>query len=171
MNILETTLPVIHLKAGEIYIGDKPRLVATVLGSCISVTMFNIRLKIASICHGALPKYDKNQYISTDNYTESFKYVDFSINYMVEKLTNYGIKPQEIQVKLFGGADMFSFNYEYGNKLTVGKQNIQVALNTIENNNLKILTSDIGGIRGRKIFFYTDTGEVLLKRLKKGGNS
>ncbi len=59
MNILETTLPVIHLKAGEIYIAEKPTLVATVLGSCISVTMFNNRFKIGAICHGALPVYKK----------------------------------------------------------------------------------------------------------------
>jgi chemotaxis protein CheD len=103
MNILETTLPVIHLKAGEIYIAENPTLVATVLGSCISVTMFNNRFKIGAICHGALPVYDKYKY------GEPFKYVDFSISYMVSRLSNYGIKTSEIEVKLFGGADMFSF--------------------------------------------------------------
>jgi chemotaxis protein CheD len=170
MNILETDLPVIHLKTGQIYIGDKPALIVTVLGSCVSVTMFNNRLRMAAMCHGSLPKCDKYQYVSTDNYTDSFKYVDFSINYMVDKLSNYGIKPGEIEVKLFGGADMFSFGYVTGDKLSVGKQNVQVALNTIEEKKLTLLISDTGGTRGRKIFFYTHTGEVLLKHIKKGGD-
>jgi len=169
MNILETTLPVIHLKAGEIYIAEKPTLVATVLGSCISVTMFSNRLKIGAICHGALPVYKKNRCIrETSN--EPFKYVDYSISYMVSQLSNYGIKTCEIEVKLFGGADMFSFNNGNENKLTVGQQNIQVALNTIKEEKLRLMVSDTGGKRGRKIFFYTHTGEVLLKRLKKGDN-
>jgi len=162
MNILETTLPVIHLKAGEIYIAEKPTLVATVLGSCISVTMFNNRFKIGAICHGALPLYDKYKY------GEPFKYVDFSISYMVSRLSNYGIKTSEIEVKLFGGADMFSFTNGNEDKLTVGQQNIKVALNTIKEEKLRLSISDTGGKRGRKIFFYTHTGEVLLKRLKKG---
>lgn len=171
MNILETTLPVIHLKAGEIYIAEKPTLVATVLGSCISVTMFNNRFKIGAICHGALPVYNKNRYGIRENNNEPFKYVDFSISHMVSQLANYGIKTCEIEVKLFGGADMFSFDNKNENKLTVGQQNIQVALNTIKKENLRLLIADTGGKRGRKIFFYTHTGEVLLKRLKKGDNS
>jgi chemotaxis protein CheD len=162
MNILETTLPVIHLKAGEIYIAEKPTLVATVLGSCISVTMFNNRFKIGAICHGALPVYDKYKY------GEPFKYVDFSISHMVSRLSSYGIKTSEIEVKLFGGADMFSFTNGNEDKLTVGQQNIKVALNTIKEEKLRLFISDTGGKRGRKIFFYTHTGEVLLKRLKKG---
>lgn len=32
---------------------------------------------------------------------------------------------------------------------------------------LTLITRDVGGIQGRKIFFYTHTGEVLLKRLTK----
>lgn len=171
MNILETTLPVIHLKAGEIYIAEKPTLVATVLGSCISVTMFNNRFKIGAICHGALPVYNKNRYGLKEHKNEPFKYVDYSISYMASQLANYGIKTCEIEVKVFGGANMFAVNSGNNNKLTVGEQNIQVAIHTIKEENLRLFISDIGGNRGRKICFYTHTGEVLLKRLKKGDNS
>jgi chemotaxis protein CheD len=34
-----------YLKPGEIHIADRPGIVTTVLGSCVSVTMYSPRLK------------------------------------------------------------------------------------------------------------------------------
>ena len=38
----------------------------------------------------------------------------------------------------------------------------------LESHGLKLTVADVGGSQGRKIFFYTHTGEVLLKRLTSG---
>jgi chemotaxis protein CheD len=48
---------------------------------------------------------------------------------------------------------------------SVGNQNVKTAEEVILSEGLSILKIDIGGLQGRKILFYTDTGDVLLKRL------
>lgn len=151
-------LPAVYLKPGEVYFSDKPTLVTTVLGSCIAVTMFYHRLNLGAICHGLLPK---------GSCTDGFKYVDCSIREMVQRYDTYGINRSEIEVKLFGGSDMFDISERRDGCLTVGNQNVSMAIQVVEKEHLRLLTSDIGGSQGRKIHFKTHTGEVFLKRLRK----
>jgi chemotaxis protein CheD len=162
MSRLETKLPVLYLKPAEIYMADSPSIVKTVLGSCVSITMFNHRLKVGAICHGLLP-HCKGKTRCKGACNAGFKYVDCSIRHMLEQFSSLGIGHREIEVKLFGGADMFRTGA--GERETVGAQNTQTALRIIEKEHLNLCKTDTGGDRGRKIFFYTHTGEIFLKRL------
>jgi chemotaxis protein CheD len=147
----------VFLKPGELYIGKEPAVISTILGSCLSITMFNARLGVGGICHALFPNDFKQK-----NGNE-FHYVDGSISYMLNEFEKIGIKRNEIEVKVFGGA---SINIT-AHKKTVGQANIEAAINIISGNDLKVLTCDFGGTLGRKIMFYTDTGRVLLKKLEK----
>jgi len=163
MKILdETGLSIIYLKPGEICLAEKPTLVKTVLGSCVSVTICNKRLGIGAICHATLPEFNKNK--DDDN---NFKYVDYSVIYMVNMFKSYGSTPKELDVKVFGGSDMFITRNLSSKKATVGTQNVIKAIDIIKKEGLIISSSEVGGTRGRKIYFYTGTGEVLLKFIRK----
>jgi chemotaxis protein CheD len=161
MTVFESQLPLIYLKPSEIYIAGEPALVETVLGSCVSITMHNRRSGVGIMCHCLLPRC-KNERPCDGACSGEFKYVDCSIRRMTEKFDSYDIKRSDIEVKVFGGADMFTG----GKSISVGRQNIETALKIIKNEGLNLSASDVGGTQGRKIFFYTHTGEVLLKRLK-----
>ncbi len=166
MKKREIDLPAVYLKPGEMHCAEHPTLIVTVLGSCVSVTMFNRRAGVGAICHGLLPRCRglKN---CGGACVEGFKYVECSIRQMVKLFDHYGIKRREIDVKCFGGADMFSRQNNSEGTEFVGRQNIQTAEKILNNEGLRILTMDVGGLQGRKILFYTDTGQVLLKRLTK----
>ena len=159
-------LPIIHLKAGEMHCADRPTLVVTVLGSCLSVILYNRRLGIGGICHGLLPSCGNRKTCSGDC-TEKFRYVDCAIRQMVKIFERFGVKRSEIEVKCFGGADMFSRPIEKSGLLSVGRQNSETADEVMKSEGLTLITRDVGGLQGRKILFYTHTGEVLLKRLTK----
>lgn len=157
-------IPFHYLKPGEMLFGDTPTLVSTLLGSCVSITMFNWRLRIGAICHGLLPICrEKN----SCNCNEGYRYVECSIRLMLQEFGQRGVLKKELEVKVFGGSDMFSLKETSTPQATVGKQNIMMAIQVLEEEGIKISASDLGGGRGRKIFFYTNTGEVLLKRLLK----
>ena len=160
-------IPVIYLKPAELYVADKPTIVRTVLGSCLAVTMFNQRLGVSAICHALLPQQDLKESFN-NHLSEKLKYVDYVIPKMLARMKSYDIKPDEIEVKLFGGADMLNPQTEQSRNQPVGKLNIKTAIKVLDAEGLKPKTSDVGGTFGRKIFFYTHTGEVLLKRLKSG---
>jgi len=162
----ERELPVVYLKAGELHFTDQPTLVITVLGSCLSVTMFSRRKGLGGICHGLLPQCCGRERCD-GGCLEGFKYVDCSIRKMGELFDRHGAKRSELEVKVFGGADMFSRQIAIPGIVSVGKQNVQTAEKIILSEGFKVKKTDVGGMRGRKIFFYTDTGEVFLKRLTK----
>ena len=72
---------------------------------------------------------------------------------------------RDIEAKLFGGSDMFET--AVGRGLSVGGQNMKMALGMLELESVRLVTQDLGGPRGRKIVFHTHTGEVFSKRLRK----
>lgn len=159
MHPLHTDLPVIHLKPGELYLGEEPTVVVTTLGSCVSLIFFHQRQRLGAICHALLPS-DQHQ-------EHSFRFVDRSFYWMLAQFQSRGITLNELQVKLFGGADVLEFCQGGGRSATVGQQNIHQALELFRAHGLQVQASNVGGTWGRKIFFYTHTGEVLLKRLEK----
>ena len=161
-------LPVqIYLKPGDIYISDKPAMISTLLGSCVAVTMFSPRLGAGAISHGVLPCCKGKKPCEDDEYCrEGVRYVDCSIMRMLGWFMQNGVAREEIDVKVFGGSDMLSAP-ESTTKATVGQQNIAMAFHVLEKEMLRVSTSDVGGLRGRKIIFSSNTGEVLLKRLRK----
>lgn len=157
MILPSTTEKRVYLKPGEFYFSDDPSIVTTILGSCVSVTMFNAEYRCGAICHAVLPEYSSTG--------ESFRYVNSSIRTMVQAFQHYGIDHAHIEVKLFGGSDVLPVHESRRQQATVGKQNIDAALRTLEREHLRLAASDLGGIQGRKILFNTHTGEILLKRV------
>jgi chemotaxis protein CheD len=159
----------IYLKPGESVISDKSSIVSTVLGSCISVTMFNRQLRIGAISHNLLPSCRDKDGCSGDC-PEASRYVECTIRRMVKKFTSLGIGVDDIEVKVFGGSDMLGagdVNSSATTATTVGAQNVETAIRILGSLRLKLAASDTGSKRGRRIIFHTHTGEVFLKRLHR----
>ncbi|MBI4642443.1 MAG: chemotaxis protein CheD [Deltaproteobacteria bacterium] len=159
MHPLHTNLPVIHLKPGELYLGEQPTMVTTTLGSCVSLIFFNQPQRLGAICHALLP--------SDDHQENSFRFVDRAFFWMLEQFQSRNSASKQIQVKLFGGADVLECFQGNCRTVTVGQQNIHQALELFKAHGLQVQASNVGGALGRKVFFFTHTGEVLLKRVKK----
>jgi chemotaxis protein CheD len=166
MNGGNGKLPVFYLKPGEMHIADRPGIVTTVLGSCVSITMYSPRLKTGAICHGMLPRWAEEGG-DRGKFDERLKYVDYSIRYMVEAFRSFGIGPHEIEAKMFGGADMFAPGADDKRQISIGRQNIIVALEVMEREGVAVQKRNIGGTQGRKLHFYLHTGTVFLKSLNR----
>jgi chemotaxis protein CheD len=154
-------LPSVDLWPGELVVVERPTVVVTVLGSCVSVTLLHRRSGLGAICHALLPEG-----AVWGNEGGGFRYVEPSVRYMTEEFRRRGIGPRETEVKVFGGGDVLVTNMGPG-ELTVGARNVQAALGALQGEGYNVAASDVGGKRGRKIYFDTSTGAVLLKRLSK----
>lgn len=157
MHPLHTDLP--GLKPGGIYLGEQPTVVTTTLGSCVSLIFFNQLHRLGAICHALLP--------TDDHQEKSFRFVDRSFYWMLEQFQSRGIASKQIMVKLFGGADVLECFQGNCRTVTVGQQNIHQALEMFKAQGLQVQASNLGSTLGRKIFFFTHTGEVLLKHVEK----
>jgi len=150
----------IYLHPGQMCCCEKPSRVETVLGSCVAVIMWNPQLQVGCICHAVLPWSERQK-------TDPLKYVDSSIHSMLRALEKHASPRCDIQVKLFGGASMRQLA---PGRTSVGRQNIDAALAVLREEGLTPRSSDIGGTEGRKLRFYSATGEVFVKRIRMEAN-
>ncbi len=157
----------IYLHPGESQFSDKPEVVYTVLGSCVAIVMRAPRLNFSAIVHTMLPgscnRIDHECTLDANKY----KYVTCSLNSLLDTIKLHGIKKEELEIKVFGGASVISTNENRNNALTVGQQNINMVRKIFEKENLKVKSIDVGGSSGRRLYYYTETGDVYLSKLSK----
>jgi len=157
-------LPDLDLQPGELYLARKPAILRTILGSCVGVTFWSARLGAGALCHGVLPRCPPGQLLAIDS-AENKRYVDFSIRYLARQFDKLGAFRHELEVKVFGGADVLPIPGTRLDRPTVGALNCVVAAEILSEEGLTVSAADTRGVRGRRIHFHTGTGEVLLHRL------
>jgi chemotaxis protein CheD len=158
--------PRIYLKPGELCLSKRPVVVTTVLGSCVSATFFHQLSGIAVICHALQPRCAQGE-SCLESCAVRYRYAVCAIQAMTRQMAARGIRPREIEVKLFGGAALIGTTRPEAAAISMGRQNISAAIETINDCGLFLKVMDVGGSFGRKIIFDTATGEVLMKRLRR----
>jgi len=91
--------------------------------------------------------------------------VDFAIRHLARQFDELGARRAEVEVKLFGGADVLLVSDAAATKATVGKLNCEAAIEVLRDEGFAVIASSLGGSLGLNIRFDTRTGEVLLRRL------
>jgi len=157
-NLVDAQLKNVFLKQGEVYVSRAPALVSTVLGSCVSITLYSPEARVGAMCHALLP---------CGSLDEGFRYVDSTVVYLFAKLSVITGQLGGLEAKLFGGADVLNPGIRLNSAPSVGQQNVAAAMHAIEKLGLSLSASDVNGDQGRKIFFYSNTGEVFLRSVKK----
>ncbi|MFZ4855183.1 MAG: chemotaxis protein CheD [Desulfuromonadaceae bacterium] len=160
-HLIESHTHTIYLKPGEVVVAREPVLVSTVLGSCVSVTMFSPGSGVGAICHAMLPENAGRD--------EDLRYVDTALRHIYRKVTGYGVG-RDLVVKLFGGARVLNLGDSGSPGRTVGEQNVARALEILEVLGLKVNSADTGGVVGRKLYFCTRDGDVYLRRMRDRKN-
>lgn len=161
----ESEVSTIYLKPGEVCFSKSPVKIITILGSCVSIIMYSKSSKIGAICHAVMPSRETAN-MTKQRMKDAFQYVDSSMEWMLSQFEEAGIKRESIEVKIFGGSEIF-FDSSKSRGIGVGKKNIEAAIKMIKHKKLKLKAWNIGGNKGRKLIFYTDTGEVLTKFVSK----
>jgi chemotaxis protein CheD len=165
MADLETELSEVYLQPGEMFLAREPTVIRTLLGSCVGVTFWSERLGIGALCHAMLPKSPDG--CSRDLPPEvGYRYVDFCIRDLARRFDELGAHRSEVQVKVFGGADVLLGSKDAPIRDTVGSINCDTALETLRAEGFQIAASSLRGKSGLNIRFNTGNGEVQLRRLK-----
>lgn len=93
----------VFLQPGDVYFGDRNTRIRTLLGSCVSVVMWHPGLLIGGMCHILLPSRGKHR----QGEAADGRYADDAIDMLLQEIRAAGTRPDEYQVKLFGGGNMF----------------------------------------------------------------
>lgn len=144
---------------GEFYVSDTD-IIATVLGSCISVCIKDKKTGIAGMNHFMLPGDVRSEEIFL---SESSKYGMFAMEQLINEIIKNNGSKKNFEAKVFGGGHVLNFRKTDGN---VPESNIEFVQSFLNMEQIKIVKQDVGGYTGRKILFFSDTSKVLLKRLQ-----
>lgn len=142
------------LYPGYIFISKEPHLLSTVLGSCVSVCIWDPALKFGGMNHYMHAKPFKKE--------RTAQFGIIAIPYLIKTLIKMGAQKHNLKAHIVGGAQ----NNQMGS-LIVGKQNIEIAEELLRKNFIDIITFDTGGEFGRKVIFDTETGEIVIYKVKK----
>lgn len=136
-------------------------LVTYALGSCIAVTLYDIKAKIGGMLHYQLPdsKIDKERAEKNP-----FMYADSGLKQLMGKLVAMGAKRQRMQVKICGGASMAISPGGF----EIGKRNHMAIKKLMWKNSMFIDKEDVGGFSPRNMHLKIGDGEVTVECNKVG---
>jgi chemotaxis protein CheD len=163
MPTTEIDLPEFYLQPGESRIVSGPSVLKTVLGSCVGITFHVPRLNASALCHPMLPTHASRSPVRSDP-VSARRYVDYVIRELAQEFDALGARRAEVEVKVFGGADVLASSRKAA---TVGTMNAETALRVLKEEGFTVIASRLGGTRGIFIEFNTRTGEVLLRQLSR----
>jgi len=145
----------IHI--GEIYASSKPAVVETILGSCVSVCLYDELKRIGGMNHILLPgKADLGRF------DKGARYGINAMEMLINKLMKIGARRKMLRAKLFGGAHIIQ---SLQKENSPGLKNISFIEKFMELEGIPIVSRDTGGVNARKIHFHTHSGDVYVKTL------
>lgn len=141
------------LMAGDCRFSAEPRVLMTILGSCVAVCLWDQQRGIGGMNHFVLP---------TDQGRDgSARYGDVAIDELQAGLLRLGCQLVDLQAKLFGGAAVLPYA-----GYSVGLQNVTFAIKRLSRDGIPVIAQRTGGTLGQQIKFNTRTGDVLFRHLQ-----
>ncbi len=147
----------IRIHIGDFYTSKEDIVISTILGSCVAVCLLDRQNKIAGMNHIILPGKTNSTVFDTQT-RYSINAMEILINDMMKK----GADRYKLKAKIFGGAHVLN---GLDRKHEVGPQISDFVVQFLELERIPIMARDLGGDRPRKIFFFTDTGRVSVKKI------
>ncbi|MCR8642168.1 chemotaxis protein CheD [Paenibacillus sp. N1-5-1-14] len=138
-------------------------LKTTGLGSCVGVTLYDARTKIAGMAHVMLPSSD----IAREPNFNRAKYADTAVPDLVNRMLQLGANVARIQAKLAGGAQMFAFSSQQ-ETMRIGPRNVESCKEMLHQYKIPILSEDTGGNFGRTIELDCETGILYIRSVQHG---
>ena len=157
----------IEVHMGKIAVAKgEDNLVASGIGSCLIITLYDPKHKIGALAHTMLyarrllfeVSSSKEERRKTNPGLPDTKYADTAIDEMLKRMEILGAERKNMEAKLVGGANMF---LAFGSD--IGKENVSHTKKKLEEEGVVIVGECVGGSQGRSVEFSVATGIVTVK--------
>jgi chemotaxis protein CheD len=144
---------------GEYYVTRRDMVLVTVLGSCVAACIRDKTNGVGGMNHFMLPKSmgEKSGWLSS-----SARYGAYAMEVMINQILKQGARRENLEAKLFGGAAVIK-NMQ---SLNVGDDNAKFALEYLRKEQIPVVSQDLLGELPRKVYYFPQTGKVLVKKLQ-----
>lgn len=142
---------------GEYYVTKQEELITTVLGSCISVCVYDLAKKVGGMNHFMLPKGSDG---SLELSGEPFRFGDIAMEQLINDVIKAGGDRFRLKFKAFGGGQIIK------QMTSIGTKNIEFLNKFMTLEGFTLTSEDMGGRHPRKVRFDPMTGRVWVKKLE-----
>jgi chemotaxis protein CheD len=149
----------LFLLPGDTAVTRTPTLLATLLGSCVSVCLSNGLQHMAGMNHYLLPEAAGSADLG--------RYGDTSIQKIVQALFVFDADPTHYRARIYGGSSVIGPVGTFGD---IGTRNVEVARRALASFGIAITHENVGGSRGRRIHFNTETNVIECQAVGTTGN-
>ncbi|HEY9099166.1 MAG TPA: chemoreceptor glutamine deamidase CheD [Thiobacillus sp.] len=148
---------------GEYYYTNKPMLIVTVLGSCVSACIRDRMSGIGGMNHFMLPNGEGDH---RNPSSASMRYGAYAMEMLINQLLKAGARRENLEAKVFGGGNVLrGFT-----AINIGEQNAQFVRDFLRTEKIRVVAEDLNDVHPRKVYFFPATGKVLVKKLKQLNN-
>ncbi len=147
----------IHI--GGLHASREPVVMDTVLGSCIAACLYDPVVGIGGMNHFMLPEG-----IDPNNPT-SARYGVNAMELLISEVMKLGGHRRRFQVKVFGGGHVLRIRETLDG---IPQQNIDFVRRFLNDEQIPIMSEDVGGYHARRVLFNPNNGKAYVKQL---GNS
>jgi len=138
------------LNPGHIFYPLKPTMIYAVVGSGIAVTFYDKDNHKGLMCYAFLPDRDEYE-------PPIAVFLEPAVKGSLNLLLKSGSNKENIEVHVYGGAEnKKALNY----KSDISDKNINRVIDILNSQKISVVGMDVGGKRGRKIIFNSETGET-----------
>jgi chemotaxis protein CheD len=152
--VVTTTAGLSVAGIGELVSSANPdqTLVCYGLGSCVAVSAWDPRTRVAALAHFMLP--------TGTGGGPPVKFVDQGFDQFLATFRTLGGSPSRAEIKAAGGASMLAV---MAGSLDIGRRNVQAVEAHLSKAGLRLAASDLGGSVGRTVQLAVGSGRLLIK--------
>ena len=143
---------------GEFFVSRDPMIVYTVLGSCISACIRDPVAGVGGMNHFMLPEPKEKGH---DSWGESTRYGSYAMESLINEILKRGGLKRRLEVKLFGAGKIYESNID------IGARNAEWVVTFLRTEGLVPTKTDLGDVFPRKVYYFTDSGRVLMKKIER----
>ncbi len=150
----------IHVHISEVKIGREGDVLCALLGSCLGIALLWKRKKIYGLAHCLLPE------ASTTVFSLGARYVSQAVPSLIALMHIKKEEYKEIEAVIVGGGNMTNPTHSKNTEL-VGFANMQAAKKYLQERGIAISYENTGGVEGRKISVFCDTGLFEVEKIPR----
>lgn len=145
---MDTSMQKYYLQPGYIFVSTQPYHIHTVLGSCISVCLWDCVQKYGGMNHFI--------YARPFDGKRNARFGTVSTQHLLNLMYENGSLARDLRAHVVGGG------YSVFSGPSIGEENRSAAEEILDRNGIQIVTRDTGGQTGRKVLFDNYTGEIIV---------
>ncbi len=150
----DTAMHRIFLLPGEYRISKRPEVVETLVGSCVSVCLYNTKTG-----HAAMNHFLQDQPAGETD-CDIGQYGSTATEHIIKALMKSDPVPSHYRAQVFGGAAVIKTS---SNEYKVGQKNVDIIRKILTAHHIRIIREEVGGTRGRRVRFDTSTNTVFCR--------